>query len=159
MGKYEWLLFMHVTGAFLFLGGTVVAGVLSLAALRRERPSEIAVLLRLIGRAVIAFGIGFFLVIIFGLWLVDVAGYGYGDGWVIGSLVLFALANALGGIGGNRDKATRALAEQLAASGDEPSAELRARLRNPVSLALNYGAGLSAFGVLILMIWKPGAGG
>jgi hypothetical protein len=62
MGKYEWLLFLHVTGAFLFPGGTVVAGVLNVAALRRERPSEIAVLLRLIGRTVIGFGIGFFLV-------------------------------------------------------------------------------------------------
>lgn len=159
MGKYEWLLFLHVTGAFLFLGGTVAAGVLNIAALRRERPSEIAVLLRLIGRAVIAFGIGFFLVVIFGLWLVHVASYSFGDGWVIGALVLFALSNALGGVGGSRDKATRQLAEQLAASGDQPSAELRARLRDPLSLALNYGAGLTAFAVLVLMIWKPGAGG
>ena len=159
MGKYEWLLFLHVTGAFLFLGGAVVAGVLNIAALRRERPSEIAVLLRLIGRAVIAFGIGFFLVIIFGLWLVHVAGYRYGDGWVIGSLALFIFSNALGGIGGSRDKATRVLAEQLAAAGDQPSAELRARLRDPVSLALSYGAGLTAFAVLVLMIWKPGAAG
>lgn len=159
MGKYEWLLFLHVTGAFLFLGGSVAAGVLNVAALRRERPSEVALLMRLISRAVVAFGIGFFLVVIFGLWLVHVAGYSFGDGWVVGALVLFALSNALGGIGGNREKATRALAEQLAAAGDQPSVELRARLRDPVSLALSYGAGLSAFAVLVLMIWKPGAGG
>jgi Predicted integral membrane protein (DUF2269). len=98
-------------------------------------------------------------VVIFGLWLVHVAGYNFGDGWVIGALVLFALSNALGGVGGSRDKATRQLAERLAASGDQPSAELRARLRDPLSLALSYGAGLTAFAVLALMIWKPGAGG
>jgi uncharacterized membrane protein len=159
MGKYEWLLFLHVTGAFLFLGAAVVAGILNITALRRERPSEIAVLLRLAGRGVAAMGIGFFLLLIFGLWLVHVAGYSFGAGWVIASLVLFALSNALGGVGGNRDKATRLLAEQLAAADDRPSAELRARLRDPVSLALSYGSGLAALVVLVLMIWKPGAGG
>src|SRR4249919_2892197 len=110
MGKYEWLLFLHVTGAFLFLGGTVVAGVLNIAALKRERPSEVAVLLKLIVLAVVAMGIGFFLVLVFGLWLVHVAGFGYGDGWVIGALALFILANALGGMGGSRDRATREFA-------------------------------------------------
>jgi uncharacterized membrane protein len=159
MGKYEWLLFLHMTGAFLFLGGSVVAGALNLAALRRERPSDVAVLLKLAGRGVVALGIGFFLLLIFGLWLVHVAGYSFGDGWVIGALVLFALSNALGGVGGNLVRAARELAEQLAAAGDQPSAELRARLRNPISLALNYGSGLAAFAVLVLMIWKPGAGG
>jgi hypothetical protein len=40
---YQWLLFFHVTGAFLLLGGGVVAAALNLAALRRE-PSEILLL-------------------------------------------------------------------------------------------------------------------
>jgi hypothetical protein len=74
MGKYEWLLFLHVTGAFLFLGGLVMAIVLGVAAQRRERPSEIALLYKLTGRLSVAFGLGFFMLLIFGLWLVHVAG-------------------------------------------------------------------------------------
>jgi uncharacterized membrane protein len=159
MGKYELLLFLHVTGAFLFLGGLVMAFVLGVAAQRRERPSEIALLYKLTARLGVTFGLGFFMLLIFGLWLVHVAGYSFGDGWVIGALVLFVLSIALGGIAGPRDKATRVLAEELAAAGDQPSAALKARLRDPVTLALGNGSALAAVAVLVLMIWKPGAGG
>ena len=48
MSKYDWLLFLHVTGAFLLLGGSVVAGALNLFALNRDKPSEVAVLLGLL---------------------------------------------------------------------------------------------------------------
>jgi uncharacterized membrane protein len=34
--KYGWLLLVHVLGAFLFLSGSIVAGVLALAAMRRD---------------------------------------------------------------------------------------------------------------------------
>jgi hypothetical protein len=44
---------------------------------------------------------------------------------------------------------------RLAAEGDVPSAELRARLRDPVTLAFSYGSGLAIVAVLVLMIWKP----
>jgi hypothetical protein len=67
------------------------------------------------------------------------------------------VANALGGAGGGRDKRTRELAEQLAAGGDQPSAELRARLRDPLTLALSWGSGIVVIAILALMIWKPGA--
>ena len=60
-------------------------------------------------------------------------------------------------IGGRRDDKTAQLARELAAAGDAPSAELRARVRDPVSLALSYGSGLLLVAVLALMIWKPGA--
>jgi uncharacterized membrane protein len=161
VGKYEWLLFLHVTGAFLFLGANVVAVVLIVAAQLRERPSEIAFLLRVLSFKAfqLAAGLGLLIVLGFGLWLVDDAGYGYGDGWIVGALVLFVLSNALGGIAGSRGKPIRALAERLAAEGDRESGELTAMLRDPVLMFLNYGASVLAFGVLVLMIWKPGAGG
>ena len=117
MDKYEWLLFLHMTGAFLFLGAAVVALVFNVAALRRERPSEIALLLRLTARTTPAFGIGGLLLIVFGLWLVDDAGYGYGDGWIVAALVLFVLSNVFGAVGGARGKPTMELAERLAARG------------------------------------------
>ncbi len=159
MSKYEWLLFLHMTGAFLFLGAAVVAVVLNVAALRRNRPSEIALLLRLIAQTTVGFIVGLLLLLVFGLWLVHEAGYGYGDGWIVAALVLFVLSNVFGAVGGERAKPARELAERLAADGDEPSAELTARLRDPIAMALDYGAALLGFAVLALMIWKPGAGG
>jgi len=154
---YQWLLALHVTGAFLLLGGGVIAAVLNLAALGRERPSEIVLLFGLIRVAVASILIGSVLALVFGLWLVHEAGYGYADGWVLAALVLFVLANALGGAGGRRNERTAAYARELAAAGDAPSTELRARVHDPVSLALSYGSGLILVAVLALMIWKPGA--
>ena len=84
MSKYDWLLFLHVTGAFLFLGGVVVAWVLGIAAALSDRPSEIALLLRLTGTAAASIGVGMLLTIVFGLWLVfDLDAYEISDGWVI----------------------------------------------------------------------------
>jgi uncharacterized membrane protein len=159
MGKYQWLLFLHVTGAFLFLGGTVVGGVLLVAALRRERPSEIAALLRLTRPAVIAISVGVPLLFVFGLWLVSASpnGYSGGQAWVIAAFVLFVLVNAIGGLTGRRDRATRELAERLAGSGDTPSPELQARLRDPMVLTLWVTSFVLTLAILILMIWKPGA--
>ncbi len=133
----------------------MIAAVLNISALQRERPSEIALLLGLTRFAVIGIGIGLLLTLAIGLWLVDEAGYDYGDTWIVVSLVLWVIGSLLGGRGGRREKETRLLAMRLAAEGDVPSAELRARLRDPVTLAFSYGSGLAIVAVLVLMIWKP----
>ena len=158
MGLYEWLLFFHVTGAFFLIGGIVIAGALNLAAIATERrPSEVATLYGLIRFAVPLIGLGLLLTLALGLWLVSEADYGYGAAWVIAALVLWALASALGNIDGRYQRQTGELARRLAAEGDVQSSELRARLRNPLALAISYGSGLMAFAVLGIMIWKPGA--
>ena len=160
MSKYDWLLFFHVTGAFLFLGGIVVAWVVGIGAARGERPSEIALLMRLATPAAAAIGAGMLLTIVFGLWLVaDLDVYKISDGWIVAALVMWALSGALGGLGGRRDKATRMYAERLAAEGDEPSAELRARARDPVAFGLNLASTLLGLAILAVMIWKPGVAG
>ncbi len=154
------MLFLHVTGAFLFLGGVVVAWVLGIAAALRKRPSEIALLLGLTGTAAAAIGLGLLLSIVFGLWLVfDLDQYDLWDGWVIAALVMWALSGALGGTAGRRDKETRLFAERLAAEADVPSNELVARVRDPVALSLNIASSLLGFAILAIMIWKPGVGG
>jgi hypothetical protein len=51
------------------------------------------------------------------------------------------------------------LAERLAGEGDQPSPELKSALRDPLVLFLDFGAAVLGFAVLVLMIWKPGAGG
>jgi uncharacterized membrane protein len=155
---YDWLLFLHVTGAFFLLGGIVVAGILNVVAIAKDRrPSEVATLFGLIRFAVPLIGIGLLLTLAIGLWLVHEADFGYGDGWIVVSLVLWVVATALGNIDGRYQRKTGELAQRLAAEGDAPSGELRARLRNPVALAISYGSGLLAFAVLGIMIWKPGA--
>jgi uncharacterized membrane protein len=141
--RYDWLLFLHVTGAFLLVGGAVMAGVFNVAAMRRERPSEIAMLLRLTRYAVVSVTVGMFATLGFGIWLIHQVGYSAGDAWIVAAFVLWAVSGFLGGQGGRRERETRELAERLAAEGDSPTAELSARLRDPVILAL--------------MIWKPGA--
>src|SRR3954465_2659962 len=103
MNTYDWLLVLHVTGAFLLLGGGAIAAALNLSALRRDRPSEIALLFGLIRIAVVAIMIGTTLAVVFGLWLVHEAGYGYFDGWIVAAYVLLLAANAMGGGGGKGD--------------------------------------------------------
>jgi uncharacterized membrane protein len=155
--RYHWLLLFHMTGAFMVVGGATLAGIFNVAALRRERPSEIVVLFKLTRIAVASITLGMVVALAFGLWLVaDLDFVKWSNTWVIVALILWVVANALGGRGGRRDKATRELAEQLAAQGDQPSPELRARLRDPVTLALSWGSGVVVVVILILMIWKPG---
>ena len=157
MNTYQWLLVFHVTAAFLLLVGGAIAAALNLSALGRERPSEIVLLFGLIRIAVVAILAGTLLAFVFGLWLVHEAGYGYGDGWIVAAIILLILGNAIGGYAGSRDRRTAEYAQELVSQGDAPSPELRARVRDPISLAGSYGSGLILVAVLAIMIWKPGA--
>jgi uncharacterized membrane protein len=157
VSTYDWLMMIHVTGAFLFLGGGAAAGILNLRAWYAYRPSEVALLLRLISRvAVPAIGIGSVVSLIFGIWLVHHAGYSYGTFWVWAATVLWAVAGALGGRGGRYQSKAGREAARLAGEGDTMTPELRTLVRDPVGNALSYGSGLTLVLILVLMIWKPG---
>jgi uncharacterized membrane protein len=156
--RYHWLLIFHMTGAFLVLGGAVFGGILNFFAMQRDRPSEIVVLYRMVRIAVSSISIGMVLTLVFGLWLIgDLDFVKWSNAWVIIALILWVVAGAFGGIGGKRERATRELAERLATAGDAPSPELRARMRDPLTLALSWGSGLVVIAILALMIWKPGS--
>lgn len=157
MTTLQWLLALHVTGAFLFLGGAIAAAALGLCAQRSQRPSEVALFLGLARVTVAAIGVGAVLTLVLGLWLVHDAGYSYGQSWVVASIALWFLAAAAGGAGGRRERETRQLALSLAAADDEPSRELRARLRDRGTVLLSWGSRASMVAVLALMIWKPGS--
>ena len=91
-----------------------------------------------------------------GLWLVHCAGYSYTAPWIVISLVLLVASSVAGRQGGEREGETRRLA-----SGSRPTAISRApscaaRMRDPLTLALSWGAGLAGIAILALMIWKPG---
>ena len=160
MSLYDWLLFLHVTGAFALIGGIVVAGILNFATISKlRRPSEIALLYGLVQPALVAIGIGLTLTLAIGLWLVAESpwDYSYGDTWVIAALVLWLVSSWLGNAGGKHHRQTRQLAQDLAARDNVSSPELIARVRNPLWLAMSYASGLGAVAILGLMIWKPGA--
>src|SRR5436309_1638814 len=123
---------LHVTGAFLFLGGGAAAGILNLRAWHAERPSEVALLLRLIARvAVPVLGIGSVASLVLGIWLVHHAGYSYGTFWVWGAIVLWVVAGALGARGGSYQSKAGVEAARLADAGDTMTAELRELVRDP----------------------------
>ena len=147
---------LHVTGAFLFLGGAVAASVLNVLALRVERPSEAAMLLGLIKITVIVMGVGIAATLILGIWLWHHDGYALGTAWLWAAVVLWVLANILGDRGGRHQGRTRKLAQQLAASGDATTDELRALLRHRRGNAMSWLAGVASLAILVLMIWKPG---
>ncbi|MGN6797531.1 MAG: DUF2269 family protein [Gaiellaceae bacterium] len=157
MDKTQWLLMLHIAAAFLLVGGSTTAAILNVMAIRAEKPSETALLLGLIRRALPLIFAGVLGTLVFGIWLWHDLGFGFGTGWIWAALVFWALASALGGRGGRHQEQVREVAEREAAGGDTMSAELRAMLRDPKALALSYGAGVATLAVLVLMIWKPGS--
>jgi uncharacterized membrane protein len=148
---------LHITGAFFLVSGSVTAGVLNVLAGRAERPSETALLLRLIKVAVIVIGIGVVSTLIFGIWLWHELGFSIGAFWIWASIVLWVISNALGGMGGKHQERARKLAEELAAAGDATTEELRGLLRDRRGNALSWLAGIATLAILVLMIWKPGS--
>jgi uncharacterized membrane protein len=129
--------------------------VLNTLAIRSERPSEAAFLLRLVRVTLPLIYAGVLGTLVFGIWLWHRLGFGVGTGWIWASLALWVAANALGGIGGRHQERSRELAERLASEGDAPSDELRQLLRDPKGTAVSYAAGVATLGILVLMVWKP----
>jgi uncharacterized membrane protein len=155
VSEHEWALLVHLLGVVLLAGGVAIAGAGYLAARRRERPSEIALLLGTTRTGVRLVGVGSVAVLAGGFWLVDVTGFGLDEGWLSGALALFVLASVLGGLGGQAPKKARQLAERLAREGDHPSEELRRLLADRRAAALNVASTVALLGVLLLMVWKP----
>jgi uncharacterized membrane protein len=156
--KYDWLLLIHILGAFLFVSGSVAAGILHVAATRRDRPSEVALVLGLVRPMVIAVAAGSLIALAFGIWLADDAGYGIGDEWVVAAIVLWVVSLVLGTPGGTALRHARELAERLAADGDHPSEELHRAVGDRRALVLNYASFAALIAIFVLMVFKPGAG-
>jgi uncharacterized membrane protein len=157
MSTVQWLLALHVTGAFFLLGGVMFATILSVLGSRAERPSEVAAFMGLARWAVLFIIAGEILLLVFGLWLVHETHYSFGAFWIYAALILFVVAGVMGKKGGDREAPTRALALELAQADDAMTPELRARLGDRATLLLSGGAGVLALLILGLMIWKPGS--
>lgn len=151
------ILFLHLAGVLLFVGGSIAAAVLRLAATKRTRPSEIALLLRAVRPAVPLVAGGLVLAVAAGFWLADRLGFALSATWLTLTFALLAWLLVIGAVAGRQDRRTRELAERLAGEDDARSDELTRRLRDPVNLALNVSLLVAVVAVVALMVWKPGA--
>jgi uncharacterized membrane protein len=157
MSEHQVALLLHIVGAIVYFAGLTVAAVALVAARRRERPSEIALLLRLAPLSVILVLIGFLLILGFGLWLIDLTPADFDQTWISAALALLLVSLLLGALGGRKPKQARLLATRLAKEGDEPSLELRQLLTDPVADLINLVAALASVAALVLMVWRPGS--
>ena len=155
MSPTHLLLFFHLLGAVGFFAGAAVVGTLQLAAIRRERPSEVHALLRLAPAGAALVGVGALLTLAFGIALAEHEGFGLSPAWIQAALGLWVASMAVGGYGGRTARQARHLAARLASEGDAPSAELRVLVGAPVPLAASCASGLMLLVILALMVWKP----
>ena len=156
MHATDWLLLFHLLSAFALVAGAVAAGILQLAAMGRERPSEIALLMRAALPAVVLVVAGLLGTLVFGLLLAHHDGHGFGEAWISAALALWLVALVTGELGGRKARHARQLAERLAAADDRPSAELSALVGDRVSLALSGISSVAIVVIIVLMVFQPG---
>jgi hypothetical protein len=126
---YDTLLVLHLLTAALLFGTVVIHSAFALGSPADARVLSVANVLWSIG------GLG---VLIFGVWLaLDVDDYELWDGWIVGAIVLWAIATELG----------RRAQLGFQGEGDEAA---RARLMHWLRSA-------AVVGMLVMMIYKPGA--
>jgi len=132
---YDWLLFLHVLGAFALVGALTLISIVIVAAWRAERPSGIAELAGVTRVGGWLVGAGTLMTIVFGVWLaIEVDQYRVWDGWVIAAIVLWAMAVETG----------RRAVDAVRGGG-----------RPAVGMQLASSAAVLV--ILVDMIWKPGA--
>jgi len=131
VSTYDWLLLLHLIGAFAAMGSVVVFSVLLLGG-RNVAAAELTFL----GRRL--WDVGGMLTLVFGIWLaLDLDQYDFFDGWILLALALWAVAGAAG------------IRLGLAFEGDEPP---RPGSVNPLYAVM----AISVTALLVVMIYKPG---
>lgn len=151
----DWLLFLHILGVLLFVGGSIGVTALRLLAIGKERPSESAVLLRATRPLILVVLVGLLLTLGAGFSLADAIGIPLDVGWLGWTYALVAWLVVVGGAAGRLDRKTRELAERCAADGDRTTDELKRRLRDPVALILDASMLVATIAIVALMVWKP----
>jgi hypothetical protein len=128
--RYEWLLFLHLIGAFAAVGSVVVFSVLMVGG-ARVAGAQLTFLARRL------WDVGGLLTLIFGIWLA-LDDYSLGDAWILIALVLWAIA------AGTAIRLGFAFAES-----DEPPAGRVRPLYGVMTVTVTA--------LLVVMIYKPGA--
>lgn len=156
MTGYQIGILFHLIGVILFFAGAAVAGVATVAAGKREKPSEVAAILGLARPGALMLGVGGVILLLAGFYLsgkID----GYGQRWLEISILLFIVALVVGAWGGRRSRRVREYAVGLADRGEGDDATLRSMLSDRLTWLLHWGSAVLAVIVLVLMVWQPGA--
>ena len=124
---YDWLLFFHLLAAFLLAVTVVMYSAVALGASASGRMLFVA------DRCWDVGGLG---TLVLGIWLaLHLDQYGFFDGWIIGAIVLWFVATGLG-----------------------QSVQRRTASEETTAIAsMHWIRTLVILGLLVLMIWKPGA--
>jgi hypothetical protein len=126
---YDWLLFFHLLAAFLLAVTAVTYSAVALGAVATGRTMFVA------DRCWDVGGLG---TLVLGVWLaLYLDEYEIWDGWIIGAIVLWLVATGLG------DSVRRGRADSVA---------VESRVAT-----LHWLRTLAVIGLLVLMVWKPGA--
>jgi hypothetical protein len=127
VSTYDWLLFLHLISAFLLAVTVVMYSAVALGAVTNPRTLFMA------DRCWDVGGLG---TIVLGVWLVlNLDQYDITDGWIIGAIVLWFVATGLG-----------------------QTVQRRAAAEETVAIATwHWLRTLAVVGLLVLMVWKPGA--
>ena len=126
---YDWLLFFHLLAAFLLAVTAVTYSAVAFGAVAGGRTLFVA------DRC---WGVGGLGTLILGVWLaLYLDEYEIWDGWIIGAIVLWLVATGLG------ESVRKRLADAEAV--DSPVA------------TMHWLRTLAVIGLLVLMVWKPGA--
>jgi hypothetical protein len=126
---YDWLLFFHLLAAFLLAVTAVTYSAVAFGAVTTGRTLFVA------DRCWDVGGLG---TLVLGVWLaLYLDQYEIWDGWIIGAIVLWLVATGLG------DSVRRQLA-------DAEAVESRVAL-------MHWLRTVAVIGLLVLMVWKPGA--
>ncbi len=143
---YDWLLFLHVASAFATVAAYVVFTAAIVAGWRADRPASVLALFQVTRPAGALIAVGTLGTLVFGVWLaIYVDGYELWDGWILASLILWAIGTETGRRAGNvYTRANTMLGTERAA--------FRRR-----GLLLHATSSLAFLVVLALMIFKPGA--
>jgi hypothetical protein len=143
---YDWLLFLHVLLAFSLVVTVVMFTAFALGAPLTKTSFAVANAF---------WGLGAIGSLVFGIALVfDVDGYGFLDGWILGAIVLWAIATELG------RRAQLELtpiaeggAESTVSGADVAETAISARR----AAMWHWLRALTVLALLVLMIYKPGA--
>jgi hypothetical protein len=124
---YDWLLFLHVLAAFMLAVTVVSYTAVALGAAAGGRTLFVA------DRCWDVGGLG---TLVLGIWLaLYLDEYDFWDGWILGAIALWIAATGLG----------QSTQRRLAA---DASADIA---------AMHWLRTLTVLGLLVLMVWKPGA--
>ena len=124
---YDWLLFLHLLAASLLVVTVVTYTAVALGAATDGRTLFVA------DRCWDVGGLG---TLVLGIWLaLHLDEYGFFDGWILGAIGLWVIATGLG------DTVRRRLADGQTAA----------------VTTMHWLRTLTVLGLLVLMIWKPGA--